>query len=57
MRSDRERLQDILEAIAQIERYASQGQERFNQEELIQVWMVITCKSLVKPPVHYLRSL
>ena len=24
MRSDRERLQDILEAIAQIERYASQ---------------------------------
>lgn len=40
MRTDHERLQDILEAIAQIERYAAQGQDRFNQDELIQVWIV-----------------
>jgi uncharacterized protein with HEPN domain len=40
VRSDRERLQDILEAIAQIERYATQGQAIFQQEELIQVWIV-----------------
>ncbi len=29
MRDDRERLQDILEAISQIEKYAVQGQEEF----------------------------
>lgn len=40
MRSDQERLQDILEAIAQVERYASQGRDRFNQDELIQIWIV-----------------
>lgn len=40
MRSDRQRLVDILEAIAQIERYASRGQNSFYQEELIQVWIV-----------------
>ncbi|XHX78534.1 MAG: DUF86 domain-containing protein [Stenomitos frigidus ULC029] len=40
MRSDRERLQDILEAIAQIERYSLGGQEAFQQDELIQVWIV-----------------
>jgi uncharacterized protein with HEPN domain len=38
MRDDHERLQDILEAIAQIERYTSQGRENFYQNELIQVW-------------------
>lgn len=40
MRDDTERLQDILEAIAQIERYVSQGQEAFRTDELIQVWVV-----------------
>lgn len=40
MRSDRERLQDILEAIAQIEKYANRGQTAFNREELIQIWIV-----------------
>jgi uncharacterized protein with HEPN domain len=37
VRGDRERLQDILEAIAQIERYALRGQVAFQQDELIQV--------------------
>lgn len=40
MRSDHERLQDILEAIAQVEKYAIRGQEAFQQDELIQIWIV-----------------
>jgi uncharacterized protein with HEPN domain len=40
VRSDKERLQDILEAIAQVERYATPGRDRFNQDELVQIWIV-----------------
>ncbi|MDJ0659377.1 MAG: DUF86 domain-containing protein [Crocosphaera sp.] len=40
MRDDRERLQDILDAIKQIEKYAVQGKERFIEDELIQTWVV-----------------
>jgi uncharacterized protein with HEPN domain len=40
MRREAERLADILEAIAAIERYASRGREAFEAEELIQVWVV-----------------
>lgn len=40
MRSDRERLLDIAEAIVRIEKYAAQGQERFVNDELVQVWVV-----------------
>lgn len=40
MRSDCQRLQDILEAIAQVERYANEGQAVFQQNELIQIWIV-----------------
>lgn len=39
MRKDSERLRDILEAIVQIERYAEQGKNAFDQNELIQVWV------------------
>lgn len=35
MRDNRERLLDIQEALANIEKYASRGREAFNQEELI----------------------
>lgn len=38
MRSDREKLLDILEAIDRIERYAVQGRQAFEQNELIQTW-------------------
>jgi uncharacterized protein with HEPN domain len=38
MRDDREKLQDILEAIERIERYAVQGRQAFEQNELIQTW-------------------
>ncbi len=40
MRQEAERLQDILDAIAAIERYASQGRQAFDEQELIQVWVV-----------------
>ncbi len=38
MRDDREKLQDILEAIERIERYAVKGRQAFEQDELIQTW-------------------
>jgi len=40
MRDSTERLRDILEAIERIERYAVRGKAAFEQDELIQVWMV-----------------
>ena len=40
MRSDQERLADILEAIEKIERYASRGRQAFDNDELFQVWVV-----------------
>lgn len=40
MRREDERLQDILDAIAAIERYANHGKTAFEEQELIQVWMV-----------------
>ena len=40
MRSERERLLDILEAIERIEKYAEKGKSAFESDELIQNWMV-----------------
>ncbi len=40
MRDPRERLQDILDAIAAIERYREEGKEVFDQSELLQVWFL-----------------
>jgi uncharacterized protein with HEPN domain len=40
MRRDAERLQDILDAIKAIERYTEQGRSAFNEQELIQVWVI-----------------
>ena len=40
MRTDRERVEDILEAIGKIERYTKDGRKRFEGEELIQVWVL-----------------
>ena len=39
MRSDREKLQDILESIQRIERYAFRGRHVFDSDELIQTWI------------------
>lgn len=40
MRNDHARLLDIIEAIERIEKYAVQGREAFEQDELIQTWIV-----------------
>jgi uncharacterized protein with HEPN domain len=40
MRREDERLQDILDAIVAVERYAIQGKQAFEDQELIQVWIV-----------------
>ena len=40
MRRDRERLLDIQDAITRVEEYASRGREAFEQDRLIQIWML-----------------
>jgi uncharacterized protein with HEPN domain len=40
MRSERERLLDIMEAIERIEKYAEEGKVAFDADELIQTWIV-----------------
>ena len=40
MRDDRERLKDVLEAIARIEKYSIQGRGAFERDELLQNWIV-----------------
>lgn len=40
MRSDRDYLSDILEAIKLVEKYAKLGQERFQADELVQTFMI-----------------
>jgi uncharacterized protein with HEPN domain len=40
VRDDREKLRDILEGIERIERYALQGKQSFEQNELIQTWFI-----------------
>ncbi len=40
MRDDRVRLEDIVEAAEAIEKYAARGRPAFEQDELIQSWIV-----------------
>jgi uncharacterized protein with HEPN domain len=40
VRSERERLLDILEAIERIEKYGARGKTAFLNDELLQNWMV-----------------
>lgn len=40
MRSDRERLLDIAEATDRIVRYTRRGRQSFEDEELIQTWVI-----------------
>lgn len=40
MRDPKEHLRDILEAMAQIEKYAIRGREVFREDELVQSWFV-----------------
>ncbi|MBX3295183.1 MAG: DUF86 domain-containing protein [Acidobacteria bacterium] len=40
MRDDRERLLDVLEAIERIEKYTARGRSAFDDDELIQTWVL-----------------
>ena len=40
MRDTSERLRDIQEAISRITKYTSAGQHSFDQDELVQIWVV-----------------
>ena len=40
MRDDRVRLEDILEAIKRVERYAKRGRRAFQTDELLQTWVI-----------------
>lgn len=40
MRDDGERLLDILEAIERIEKYTNRGRAVFDENELIQTWVL-----------------
>ncbi len=40
MRNDRERLGDVQEAIERIEKYSGRGRTVFDQDELIQTWIL-----------------
>ncbi len=40
MRSTTERLNDIRESIINIQKYTSQGRERFDEDELVQTWVI-----------------
>jgi uncharacterized protein with HEPN domain len=40
MRDTNVRLHDIQEAINNINKYTNQGRERFDQDELVQIWVI-----------------
>lgn len=40
MRDDSERLRDILEAIERLEKYTNYGKTAFEEQELIQTWVI-----------------
>jgi uncharacterized protein with HEPN domain len=40
MRNPTERLRDILDAIANIERYSVRGRGAFEQDELVRIWIL-----------------
>ena len=40
MRDDRLRLKDMAEAIGKIEKYISGGRQVFENDELVQIWVV-----------------
>ena len=58
MRDVSERLRDIQEAIARITKYTNQGREKFDQDELVQTWVVHHLEIIgeAATPVRYLYS-
>ena len=57
MRNDAERLRDILEAIERIERYAGGRTEAFENNELIQNWVVSHIQIIGEACNHVSESL
>ena len=57
MRSDREFLLDILEAIEKIERYASKGKDALFEDELVQTWIVYHFQIIGEAANHISDSL
>ena len=56
MRDDRLRLQDLLDAITQIETYARRGRQVFDEDPLIRIWILYhlqiigeACRGLSEP--------
>ena len=49
MRSDTERLHDILDAIDQIRKHSSKGRGTFERDELIQCGSCTTSRDWVRP--------
>ncbi|WP_377476172.1 MAG: DUF86 domain-containing protein [Microcoleus anatoxicus] len=46
MRSDTERLKDIDEAIAKIEKYTVRGKQNFLDDELVQTWVLFNLQTI-----------
>ncbi|MEZ2228482.1 DUF86 domain-containing protein [Microcoleus sp.] len=46
MRSDTERLKDIYEAIAKIEKYSVRGKQNFLDDELVQTWVLFNLQTI-----------
>lgn len=61
MRDDRRRLQDILDAIKRIERYAKRGRPVFEEDELVHTWMIhhiqIIGEAASSLPPHFARPI
>jgi uncharacterized protein with HEPN domain len=57
LRSDRELLLDILEAIEKIERYASKGKDTLFGDELVQTWIVYHFQIIGEAANHISDSL
>lgn len=57
MRSDKELLLDILEAIGKIERYASKDKEVLFEDDLIQTWIVYHFQIIGEAAKHLSDSL
>jgi len=56
MRDDRLRLQDVLDAITQIEIYTNRGRQRFDEDPLVRTWVLYhlqiigeACRGLSEP--------
>jgi uncharacterized protein with HEPN domain len=52
VRSQRERLKDILEAIAAIEEYAVRGRDVYDRDKLIRGWMVLHIERIGEAATH-----